>query len=81
MSAVAQSKLDVQNFWVLPATSLMESTWTGLMHQILKYVYENEHQLDRSKENNGKYTSKVKVMSTRCHVMSCLNYIYIFGPV
>ena len=39
MSAVAQSKLDVQNFWVLPATSLMESTWTGLMHQILKYVY------------------------------------------
>ena len=42
------------NFWLLTATSLVESTWTGLMHQILKYVYENEHQLDRSKENNGK---------------------------
>ena len=58
MSAVGQSKLDVRNFWVLPVTSLMEGTWTGLMHQILKYVYENEHQLDRSKENNGKVPPK-----------------------
>ena len=54
MSAVGHSEFDVRNFWVLPATSLVESTWTGLMHQILKYVYENEHQFDRSKENNGK---------------------------
>ena len=32
-------------------------------------------------ESGWKSTPKVKVMSTRCHVMSCLNYIYIFGPV
>ena len=58
MSAVGHSEIDVQKFSVLPATSLVESTWTGLMHQILKYVYENEHQFDRSKENNGKVPLK-----------------------